>query len=106
MKKLIRRLIRKHQAKKFGVPFQKKEWYNYAAMVGVEKGSEVGCIEIFDENRQYIDCPSIGGFVVYNFKGQRFKYKVVGFDNASRDSDWLYSTDYINPIIEFVSKIK
>ena len=30
---------------------------------------------------------------------------IVGFDNDSKDKDWLYDTDYINPIIEFKKKL-
>ncbi len=99
-------LIRKIQAKIYGVPFRKKEWYNFQAMIPKECQKEAPHIEIFDKDGNYIDCPGIGGIVTYVLKGVKYKYKIVGFKNDSRNRDWLYDTDYINPVIEFVCKIK
>lgn len=97
-------LIKKIQAKRYGVPFRKKEWYNFQAMLPKEEQKEHPHIEIFDRDGKYIHCPGIGGFVTYALKGEKYKYKIVGFKNESRNRDWLYESDYINPIIEFVCK--
>ena len=97
---------RKIKAKKLGIPFRKREWYNYRAMLSKEELPEYSFIEIFNENGRYIDCPPIGGTVIYNIKGKKYLYRVVDFKNESRNRDWLYDTDYINPIIEFVEEIK
>ena len=103
---MVVKILKRLQAKKFGVPFRKREWYNYRAMVGEERANEKGAIEIFDENGRYIDCPGIGGFVIYKKNGGEYKYKIVDFKNESRNRDWLYDTDYICPVIEFVCKMK
>ena len=95
---------RKRQAKKYGIPFRERKWYNYRAMLPKDELPNKTFIEIFDENDRYIDCPDIGGTVILNDKGSRYTYRVVGFKNESRNRDWLYDTDYINPIIEFVGK--
>lgn len=62
-------------------------------------------IIIFDKDGNYIDCPNEGGFVtVYHF-GKLYLYKVVGFENESRNRDWLFDGDWINPIVEFVKPL-
>jgi len=107
MKQIIQstKLFRFFMAKRQGVPFRTKEWYNYRAMLSKEELPKYAFIEIFDTNGNYIACPEIGGVVIFNHKGQRFKYRVVGFKNESRNRDWLYDTDYINPVIEYLCKI-
>lgn len=61
-------------------------------------------VECFDKNGKYI-YPFKGLDVIYYVKGKRYVYTIVGFDNDSKDRDWLYDTDYINPIIEFKRKL-
>lgn len=102
----LNKISRKRQAKKYGVPFREREWYNFRAMLSKDELTKYSFIEIFDEKGRYIDCPSIGGEVIYNDKGQRYLYRVIDFKNESRNRDWLYDTDYINPVIEFWEKIK
>lgn len=63
-------------------------------------------IEIFDENGSYIRCPKVGGMVKYRYNGGLYLYKVVDFRNGNWNSDWLNDGDWINPIIEFVSKVE
>ena len=103
---MVFKILKKLQAKKFGVPFRKREWYNYRAMAGEERANKRGAIQIFDKNGRYIDCPEIGGFVIYQKNGEKYKYKIVGFENESRNRDYLYDSDYIHPIIEFICKMK
>ena len=103
---MVVKILKRLQAKKFGVPFREREWYNYRAMVGEERANKMGAIQIFDENKRYIDCPGIGGFVIYKKNGAEYKYKIVGFKNESMNRDWLFDTDYIHPVIEFVCKMK
>ena len=102
--------IRRIRAAKCGTPFRTKEWYNFRAHISKDTKDEYAHIEIFDTTKpkysQYIPCPSYGGTVVYNNKGKRYLYKIVGFRNESRDRDWLYDTDYINIVIEFVRPLK
>lgn len=102
----FKQLKRKHEAQHEGVPYQKREWYNYCAMIPKKERAEKSFIEIFDENDHYINCPGIGGTVIYNNKGKRYLYEIIGFDNASRYSDWLYDGDWINPIVRYVRKLK
>lgn len=99
-------LKRKREAKREGVPYQKREWYNYRAMLSKDELAEKSFIEIFDRDGRYINCPGIGGTIIYNNKGKRYMYEIIGFDNASRCSDWLYDGDWINPIVRYVSKLK
>lgn len=91
----------KREAVSNGVPFKTREWYNYRAMLPKEELKKHVFIECFDDKGKYIDCPGIGGEVILNAFGHRFLYKVVGFENESRNRDWLYDTDYINPIIQY-----
>lgn len=67
------RLFRWIRAKMLGVPFRKRVWYNYSAMLkkAERKTPNVTHIVIFDENGKYIDCPPIGGEVTYSI----YKYK-------------------------------
>ena len=44
--------------------------------------------------------------MIYNDKGKRYEYKIIGFENESRNRDWLYDTDYINPVVEYLRKIE
>lgn len=101
------KLIRRFLAKCYKVPFRKRVWYNLMAMLPKEEieSNNRTFVEIFDKDGFYIDCPSIGGTVIYNQKGTKFLYKIVGFQNESRNRDWMYDTDYINPVIEFIKKI-
>lgn len=99
-------LLKRYEAKKESVPFRERMWYNYRAMLPKDRLSESSFIEIFDKNDCYIDCPNIGGEVIYNNRGKRYRYRVIGFENESRYRDWLYDTDYINPVVEYVGKIK
>lgn len=99
-------LKRKREAKCEGVPYEKRMWYNYRAMLPKDCLAEKSFIEIFDEDGRYINCPGIGGTVIYNNKGRRYLYEVVGFDNDSPNRDWLYDSDYINPIVRYVEKQK
>lgn len=92
------------EARKEGVPFRMKKWYNLRAMLPRNELPKHSFIEIFDDKGNYIDCPNIGGEVILNNYGKRYRYKVVGFKNQNRDSDWLYETDYINPVIEYLGK--
>lgn len=107
MKKILNALAcwrRKREAKRERVPFKKKEWYNYRAMLSKDSLADKTFIEIFDEGGNYIDCPGIGGEVILNAQGRRYRYRVVGFKNESRNRDWLYDTDYICPVIEYLGK--
>lgn len=102
----LNRINRKRTAAKYGVPFRKKMWYNYRARFLKDELSQKSFIEIFDKDGRYIECPPVGGEVVYNNKGQRFLYRIIDFDNDSRNKDWLYDSDYINPVVEFIEKIE
>lgn len=109
MRKIIsyfRSLLKRREAKREGVPFKERMWYNYRAMLPKDKLAERSFIEIFDKNNRYINCPGIGGTVIYNNKGRRYLYEIVGFKNESRNSDWLYDGDWINPIVRYVGKVK
>lgn len=102
----LNRISRKRKAKKYGVPFRERKWYNYRAMLPKDTLAKKSFIEIFDENGHYIDCPPVGGEVIYNDKGQRYLYRIVGFKNESRNRDWLYDSDYICPVVEFLRKVE
>lgn len=104
--KFVKTLRRRLEAKRYGIPFQEKMWYNYSAMLPKETLHEKSFIEIFGENGCYINCPGIGGEVIYNDRGKRYRYRVIGFDNDSPNKDWLYVDDWINPIVEYVGKIQ
>ena len=95
---------RKREAKQEGMPFRKKEWYNYMAMLSKDSLAERTFVEIFDKDGHYIDCPHVGEEVILNNRGKRYRYRIIGFKNDSRNRDWLYDTDYINPIIEYIGK--
>lgn len=97
---------RKKEAKKNGVPFRQRMWYNYRAMLPKERAKKSSFIECFNKYGKYIDCPGVGGKVIYNDKGKRYEYKIIGFENESRNRDWLYDTDYINPVVEYLRKIE
>lgn len=99
-------LKRKREAKREGVPYKERMWYNYRAMLSKDRLDEKSFIEIFDADGRYINCPGIGGTVIYNDKGRRFLYEVIGFDNNSPNRDWLYEGDWINPIVRYVEKLK
>ena len=99
-------LKRKREAKREGVPYQERMWYNYRAMLSKDGLAEKSFIEIFDADGSYINCPGIGGTVIYNDKGRRFLYEVIGFDNDSPNRDWLYDSDYINPIVRYAKKLQ
>ena len=92
MIKIIRKLLAWH----YKVPFRQKIWYNYQAMMGRDHEYKT-FVECFDKDGNYI-YPIKGLDVIYYVKGKRYVYTIVGFDN---DRDWIYDTDYINPIIEF-----
>lgn len=102
----FKQLKRKHEAKNEGIPYQKRMWYNYRAMLPKDKLAERSFIEIFDGDGRYINCPGIGGTIIYNNKGKRYLYEIIGFDNESRCRDWLYDYDWINPIVRYVGKLK
>ena len=95
MIKIIRKLLAWH----YKVPFRQKVWYNCQAMLGRDYEYKT-FVECFDKDGNYI-YPIKGLDVIYYVKGKRYVYTIVGFDNDSKDSDWIYDTDYINPIIEF-----
>ena len=103
---LIKPLWLRREAKREGVPFRECMWYNYRAMLPKDILAEKSFIEIFDADGRYINCPGIGGEVVYNAHGRRYRYRVVGFKNDSPNRDWLYDNDYINPVVEYVGKVK
>ena len=90
-------------AKYYKVPFRQKVWYNYRVMLG-RNNKDNTYVECFDKEGHYI-YPIRGLDVIYYAKGERYVYTIVGFDNDSKDQDWLYDTDYINPIIEFKKKL-
>lgn len=102
----MKRLIRMWKARRYHVPFRVIEWYNYMAMLPKKEREEKNYIEIFNEQGCYIDCPEVGGMVKYRYEGNLYWYKVVGFKNESRNKDWLFRGDWINPIIEFISKVE
>ena len=106
MKKLIMRFLKRREAKKYGVPYKERMWWHYECMLGTQHRDEHPHLECFDEKGKYINCPPIGGEVTYYDKGNRYVYRIVDFDNESRDRDWLYDGDWINPICEFVRKIE
>ena len=97
------KIIRKLMASYYKVPFRQKVWYNYRAMLGRDHEYKT-FVECFDKDGNYI-YPIRGLDVIYYVKGKRYVYTIVGFDNDSKDKDWLYDTDYINPIIEFKKKL-
>ena len=99
-------LKRKREAKRDGVPYKKRMWYNYRAMLSKDSLAEESFIEIFDTNGRYIKCPGIGGKVIFNNRGSRYVYEIIGFKNESRYRDWLYDSDYINPVVRYVAKIR
>lgn len=102
----IKGLWLRREAKREGVPFRERMWYNYRAMLYKEILHEKSFIEIFDKDGKYIDCPGIGGEVIYNDHGRRYRYRVIGFKNDSPNRDWLYGSDYIHPVVEYVGKVK
>lgn len=104
--KYFKTLQRKHEAKCYGVPFRQRMWYNCRAMLPKDKLHEHQFIEIFDSDGSYINCPGIGGEVIFNDHGRRYRYRVVDFKNDSANADWLYDGDWINPIVEYVGKVK
>lgn len=97
------KILRKIRAKKYGVPFRIRVFYNYLAHVRKENYDD-GII-IFDDKNDYIDPPRIGGLVTYRYKKQLYQYRVVAYQNENPNRDWFYDTDYIHPIIEFVRKL-
>lgn len=99
------KLIRKLRAKHYHVPFEVTVWYNYRAMLPKNELEGKTFVECFDEDGKYIYPPKKGENVIYNIKGERYVYKIIGFNNDRRDKDWLYATDYINPIIQFVKRL-
>ena len=105
LRNIMKTIFRFVKARLLGVPFTTRVWYNFRAMLSKRELSNNSFVEIFDEDGRYIDCPSIGGTLVYNIKGKRYIYEVIGFKNESRYRDWLYDTDYINPIIRFVKPV-
>ena len=111
MKKLIEkilqiRFLRVIAAKRYGVKFRVKEWYNFAAHIHKSDWKYYFLIECFDETGAYIDCPRMGGTLVVNDHGKRrFLYRVVGFRNGSAMGDWIYDSDIYNPISEFVKTL-
>jgi len=96
-------LKRKREAKREGVPYEKREWYNYRAMLPKADLAEKSFIEIFDADGSYINCPGIGGTVIYNDKGRRFLYEIIGFDNETHN--W-YEGERNKPIVRYVGKLK
>ena len=96
----------KREAKREDVPYQELMWYNYRAFLPKDILAEKSFIEIFDADGCYINCPGIGGTVIYNNKGRRYLYEVIGFDNDSPNRDWLHDGDWINPIVRYVGKQK
>ena len=98
------KIIRKLLAKYYKVPFCKKVWYNYRAMLGRDHEYKT-FVECFDNEGNYIYPIDVGMDVIYYVKGKRYVYTIVGFDNDRQDKDWLNDTDYINPIIEFKKKL-
>ena len=103
MLSIIKKFLAKHI---YHVPFRKKEWYNFQAMMLEEDYPKMSYIEIFDEQGKYIPCPSVGNEVTYHIHGVPYLYKIVGFQNDRKDKDWLYpDTDWINPIIQFKKKL-
>ena len=87
------------------VPYKTKVWYNFQAYISESRYKEYNFVLIFDKDHRYIPCPTIGSYITYCVHGDYYKYKVVGFDNNNRDSDWLNPSDYINPIIQYVNKL-
>lgn len=104
--KFFQTLRLKHEAKRHGVPFRERMWYNYRAMLPKDRLAEKSFIEIFDAEGRYVNCPGIGGEVIYNDHGRRYRYRVIGFENESPNKDWLYDGDWINPIVEYVGKVE
>lgn len=101
------KIFRILRAKKHKVPFRERMWYNYMAMIPKEEreSGDRRYIIIFDKDGNYIDCPKEGGFVPVYYYGKLYLYKVVGFKNESRNKDWLFHGDWINPIVEFVKPL-
>lgn len=98
-------LVRRFLARKYKVPYQTRIWYNYQAMLSKDEYDESNFVVIFDFRGKYIPCPKTGETVTYHIQGNDYQYRIVGFDNDRVDRDWLYPTDYINPIIQFVKKL-
>lgn len=98
------KIIRKLLASYYKLPFRLKVWYNYRVMLGRDHEYKT-FVECFDKDGKYIYPIEVGMDVIYYVKGKRYVYTIVGFDNDRPDKDWLYDTDYINPIIEFKKKL-
>lgn len=96
-------LKRKREAKREGIPYEKRMWYNYRFMLPKSRLAEKSFIEIFDADGCYINCPDIGGSVIYNDKGRRYLYEVIGFDNNSQNE---YAVERKDPIVRYVGKLK
>lgn len=96
-------LKRKREAKREGVPYEKRMWYNYRFMLPKSRLAEKSFIEIFDADGCYINCPGIGGSVIYNDKGRRYLYEVIGYDNETHN--W-YEGERNAPIVRYVGKLK
>ena len=94
------------KARRYHVPFRKKVWYNWMVYTLKEERNSTDGIVVFDKDGCYISCPKIGGVVKYRCKGDLYSYRVVGFDNDSPYKDWLFESDRIYPIIEFISKVE
>lgn len=106
MRKIIsyfRSLLKRREAKRECVPYKKRMWYNYRAMLSKDSLAEESFIEIFDESGRYISCPGIGGTVIYNNKGRRYLYEIVGFYTMTYDEwqGYLKEMGYDGPEMPF-----
>lgn len=98
----FRALILKRRARKLGVPYVKREWYNYRANTTREYADVHGHLLTFYKRRRYITCPAEGENVVYRKYGHFFLYRIIGFQNDDKNRDWRYDCDHIHPVIQFV----
>ena len=96
------KILRQIKAKWYGVPFCVRVWYNFLAHT---REKDANGIIIFDDEKCYIEPPIVGGLVTYRYKQQLYQYRVVAYQDENPNRDWLYYTDYIHPIIEFVRKL-
>ena len=81
------KILRQIKAKWYGVPFCVRVWYNFLA------------------HTREKDANGIIIFVTYRYKQQLYQYRVVAYQDENPNRDWLYGSDYIHPIIEFVRKL-
>lgn len=98
----ISNYFKRRECRRLGIPFRKKEWYNYRINALPEMADEYGHICVFDQEGNYIRPPKKGDTVVYRKHGLFYLYRIVGFDNGNPCSDWRHHWDWVDPVIEYI----